>query len=91
MLSSGISIRTSDSHPIFDMITNSRINQPRSVIIGNHVWISAEAKILKGVCIGDGAIIGLGSIVTHNIPSNCIASGIPAKVIKQNINWNKYF
>ena len=54
----------------------------RPIIIGNDVWIGAHATILKGVCIGDGAVIGAGSVVTRDIPENAIAVGIPVKVIK---------
>ncbi len=56
---------------------------PNSVKIGNDVWIGADCTILPGVVIGNGAIIGAGSVVTKNIPSNCIAVGNPAKVIKE--------
>lgn len=54
----------------------------RRIVIGNDVWIGANATVLKGVCIGDGAVIGAGSVVTRDIPENAIAVGIPAKVIK---------
>jgi acetyltransferase-like isoleucine patch superfamily enzyme len=53
------------------------------VIIGNNVWIGENSCILPGVTIGDGCIIGAGSIVTHNIPAYSIAAGNPAKIVKQ--------
>ncbi|SHI49860.1 DapH/DapD/GlmU-related protein [Pseudozobellia thermophila] len=56
------------------------VEQPIS--IGDDVWIGAGAIILKGVSIGDGAVIGAGAVVTKDIPSNGIAVGNPAKVIK---------
>jgi acetyltransferase-like isoleucine patch superfamily enzyme len=59
----------------------------KPIKIGNHVWIGTRAIILKGVTIGDNAIIAAGSVVTKNVPSNTIVAGIPAKVIKTNINW----
>lgn len=49
--------------------------------IGNNVWLGENVTILKGVTIGDNVIIGLGSIVTRDIPSNSVAVGIPAKVV----------
>lgn len=52
------------------------------VEIGNDVWIGQEAVIMKGVKIGNGAIIGARSIVTRDIPDYAIAVGMPAKVIK---------
>lgn len=51
--------------------------------IGNNVWIGDKVSILGGVTIGDNVIIGAGSIVTHDIPSNSIAAGMPAKVVKE--------
>lgn len=54
----------------------------KDVEIGNDVWIGQEAMIMKGVKIGNGAIIGARSIVTQDIPEYAIAIGIPATVIK---------
>lgn len=52
------------------------------VIVGNDVWVGANTVILPGVKIGDGAIVGAGSIVTHDIPPYAVAAGAPAKVIR---------
>lgn len=50
--------------------------------IGNDVWIGANTVLLEGVSIGDGAIIGAGSVVTKDIPPYAIVGGNPAKVIR---------
>ena len=55
---------------------------PRPVKIGKNVWIGSDCTILPGVEIGDGAIIGAGSVVTKSIPANTIAVGNPARVVK---------
>lgn len=55
--------------------------QGRDVIIGSGCFIGSGAIILGNVRIGDNVIIAAGSVVTKNIPSNCFAGGIPAKVI----------
>ncbi len=51
--------------------------------IGNNVWLGDNVCVLQGVKIGNGCIIGANSVVTKSISDNCIAAGIPAKVIKQ--------
>ena len=56
---------------------------PSPVKIGKNVWIGSDCTILPGVEIGDGAIIGAGSVVTKSIPQNVIAVGNPARVIKE--------
>jgi acetyltransferase-like isoleucine patch superfamily enzyme len=87
MFSHSIELRTGDSHSIIDNNTGKRINYPKDVIIGKHVWIGAYSKILKGVHIEDNSVIALGSIVTDNVKSNCIYGGVPAKLLKTNISW----
>ncbi len=87
MLAHGIEIRCGDSHSIFDKTTGSRLNPGKSIEIGDHVWIGAHVRILKGVHIGCQSVIGMGSVVTHSIPKNSIAVGTPAVVKRQNINW----
>ena len=61
------------------------LDQPmvsKPTFIGNQVWLGAHVTVLKGVKIGDQAVIGAGSVVTRNIPERTIAVGVPAKVIK---------
>lgn len=89
LLSSKIIIRTSDSHSILDMITHERINHGKNVSIGDFVWIGYGVNILKGCSIGNHSIIGTHSLVTSSISEHSIAAGIPARVIKRNIEWVK--
>lgn len=77
----GVVIRDGDAHTI-----NGQINK-KNIVIGNHVWIGTNAQILKGVHIGDNSIIAAGSIVTKDVEANTLVAGVPAKVIKKNINW----
>jgi len=56
---------------------------PGNVVIEDHVWIGTRAMIMPGVTIGEGAVIGAGSVVTKDIPPYSIAVGVPAKVIKK--------
>lgn len=50
--------------------------------IGDNVWVGGSVTIVPGVTIGDNTIIGTGSIVTKDIPSNVIAAGVPCRVIR---------
>lgn len=62
------------------------------VIIGNNVWIGANASILPGVTIGNNVVIGAGSVVTKDVPDNCVAIGNPCRVIRQvNDHDKKYY
>jgi acetyltransferase-like isoleucine patch superfamily enzyme len=51
--------------------------------IGSKSWLGTCAIVLDGITIGDGAVIGAGSVVTRNIADHCIAVGVPAKVIRE--------
>ena len=53
------------------------------MIIGDNVWVGDNVTILPNVHIGNGCVVGSNSVVTKDIPDNCIAVGIPAKVIKK--------
>jgi maltose O-acetyltransferase len=55
----------------------------KPVRIGNDVWVGGRAVILPGVSIGDRTVIGAGSVVTRDIPSNVMAAGNPCRIIKQ--------
>ena len=52
------------------------------VHIGDNVWICTGAIILPGVTIGENSVIGAGSVVTKDVPANCLAAGNPCKVIR---------
>ena len=59
----------------------------KAITIEDDVWIGFNATILKGVTIGNNSIVAAGSVVTKDIPANCLAGGNPARIIKENCNW----
>ena len=73
----GLSINSATHDPK----TLESIGKP--ITIGDRVWIGLNVSIIAGVTIGDDVVIGAGSVVTKDIPSNTIAAGVPARVIKR--------
>jgi acetyltransferase-like isoleucine patch superfamily enzyme len=82
-IADNVVIMDTDFHKV--LLPNYKAIKP--IKIGNHVWISNGCKLFKGVSIGDGAIIGGGSVVIKNIPAKSMAAGNPAKVLRENIEW----
>lgn len=89
MFSNSIVIRTSDSHPIYSKLTGERLNLPKSVKIENHVWVAPNSIIMKGAIIESGSIIGSETMINKRIPPNSLAVGVPARIVKENIQWTR--
>lgn len=83
-IADNVTIRDSDNHVV---TSGSGYQMTKPITIGNHVWIGMNATILKGVIIGDGAIIAAGAVVTRDVPAGCLAAGVPARVIKEKVTW----
>lgn len=85
LIGSGCIISDTDSHPLsyIERRNNDFSNvMSRPINIGDDVFVGARSLILKGVTIGEKSIIGMGSVVTKDIPANCVAAGNPARVIR---------
>ena len=85
-IASDVLIQDTDFHPMLDEDGNEK-TYTKPISIGNHVWICAKATILKGVTIGDGAIVAAGAVVTKDVPPYTLVGGNPARVIKENVKW----
>ena len=83
-LAQGITV-TALNHNFAD--TSRRIDEQgistNPVVIGDDVWIGANAVILPGVTIGRHVVVAAGAVVTKDVPSYCVVAGVPAKVIKE--------
>jgi acetyltransferase-like isoleucine patch superfamily enzyme len=91
LFSTDITFRTGDSHSIINGHSGKRINPSKSIKIGNHVWFGHNSTILKGVVIQDNSIVAASSLVTKPFldSGGIILGGNPAKIIKEDINWDR--
>lgn len=89
MISSNVRIATTDSHSVIDLSTNKRTNYGADVVVGNHVWIGYNVSVNKGCTVEDDCVIAGNSVVTKNVPHNVIVAGVPAKVVKEGVTWDR--
>ena len=85
LIGSGCIITDTDAHPIdwrYRRIGCEDQKGIAPVIIGNDVFIGARSIVLKGVTIGDRAVIGAGSVISKDVPADCIVAGNPARLIR---------
>jgi acetyltransferase-like isoleucine patch superfamily enzyme len=90
MFSTNIELRTGDSHSVIDKISKYRLNLAQNVVIGSHVWVGSYVSILKGSEVASNSILATRAVLTKKIKqSNVMIAGIPAKIIKNNIDWKR--
>lgn len=78
-------------HPVYGEYRRNGTQFSLPVHIGNDVWIGSNVVILPGVTIGDKAVIGAGSVVTHDIPGNVVACGVPCKVLREITDYDREY
>ena len=69
-------------HPIHPLSRRSGYEYGAPITIGKDVWLGANVVVCPGVHIGDGSVVGAGSVVTKDIPANVIAAGNPCRVLR---------
>lgn len=90
MLSTDILIRTGDKHSILDAATGQRLNDSKDVKIADRVWIGRDVQILKGTVLHPESVVGACSLVSKAFDEgNCVVAGVPAKVVKRGIRWDR--
>lgn len=91
MCGPNVTIATAN-HPILPQLREKGLQYNRDVHIEDNVWIGAGAVIVPGVTIGENSVIGAGSIVTKDIPTNTVAVGNPCRVVREiNEHDREYF
>lgn len=89
-ISYDVEFRTSDAHSLFIKKEDElvRTNSAENIFIGNHVWIAQQVLILKGTNIGNNCVVGAKSLIHKmNITENSLVTGIPARVVREDIIW----
>jgi len=71
------------NHPLEPALRRTGLEQAKTVLIGDSVWVGGGAIILPGVTIGDGAVIAAGAVVTRDVAANTVVAGNPARVIRR--------
>lgn len=61
----------------------SQFDETPLTVVGSDVWIGARATIRGGICVGHGAIVGAGAVVTRNVPDYAVVAGVPARLLRR--------
>ena len=95
VISERVVIRDADNHTIQSIVTETNSEKKSaekpsmaSIVIQDHVWIGMNVMVLKGVTIGEGAVVAAGSVVNKDVPPHCLVAGVPAKVVKTDVTWS---
>ena len=89
LIASNVTMMASDVHHIYSLDTGERLNKAADIVLGERVWVAAGASILKDTHIGSDSVVGLGAVVSGRFPSNCILAGMPARVVRERIRWQR--
>lgn len=73
------------THPVDPAPRRAGLEAAQPIVIGNNVWLGGGVIVCPGVSVGDNSVIGAGSVVTRDIPANCVAVGSPARIIRHDI------
>lgn len=87
MIAEDVEIWSSDTH--FITINGNELNNSKPISVHNHVWLGKGVTVLKGVTIGENAIVGMRSLVSHDIRPGTVNAGIPTRELQNNANWHR--
>lgn len=78
----------SDHHPIYNA-EGIRINEPKEVVIGDHVWLGLKSTVMKGAHIGSGTVVSAHSLISGELPGKAIVATAPARPVMKDITWER--
>jgi acetyltransferase-like isoleucine patch superfamily enzyme len=79
----GAIVTDTNHHDIDGSLTTS------PTVLGERVWIGAGAMVLRGVTIGDGAVVAAGSVITTDVPAGSLVAGNPARLVREHVTWHR--
>ncbi len=88
LIADQVEISISDMHSIIDANTRARINPAKPIILEDRIWVGQRAVILKGAKIGAGSVVGACSVVSGEIPANCVVAGNPGRIVRRDTTWD---
>ena len=71
------------SHPLNYVDRNKGLERALQIVVGDNCWFGANVSVMQGVTIGAGCVIAAGSVVTKDVPENCLVAGVPATIKKR--------
>lgn len=90
LVAADVQLRASDMHRMVDRASGQPVNPARPIVVGDNVWLCAEAVLLKGARVPDGCVVGLRSVVTRGFDEpDCVLAGSPARVVRRGIAWSR--
>jgi len=83
-----ILLQSHDQHPLVDVATGDIINlERRHVHIDEHVWVGRRVTLMPDIHLHAGCVIGTGAVVTRDVEAECVAAGVPARVVRRGVTW----
>lgn len=89
MLSTGIVFYQEQSHVIFDRESGKRTNGSKNIVLHDHVWLGRNVTCLAGAEIGEGSVVGYGSVVSKRYGDHQVIAGNPGRVVRENADWER--
>jgi acetyltransferase-like isoleucine patch superfamily enzyme len=91
MWAHGVSLMTDDTHAIRDAVTGERLNAfGGRIVIGDHVWLCEQVRVMGGARIGANAIVGAGSLVRGRaVADHTVAVGVPVRPVRSGVTWSR--